>query len=401
MHREECSPLHPLDLETHPLVTSELRLSNSCLKISCTHGFQKPDQEALESRFCDRRVLVVPRVALHAANLPVQPSLTNTSDMDASVSCNRDPVSGLVSANTSAALARAKISVRASPPVAQPRNTSAAEWTSSAGAYLSTASHYHSPAHLVSFVPAARAAHGPRHRVGSDERHGLLGHRRGQPGDQLLSQISGARIQVSAGSTPFSQDATASTLSLQHAHAIAELVYSDPKAADRCILSVSELLRFSLESHRTQEVTLKEEIGFLEKYLEIQKTLMSDRLRVRLNVDPETLDASVPNMLLQPLVENAIKHGISPRPEGGNIEIHAKRLNGNLHVEISDDGLGLREQQDSNGVGLVNTRERLKHLYGAAHAFNLSSFPGRGVTIRISLPFREAEDRSNDTNADY
>jgi len=184
-------------------------------------------------------------------------------------------------------------------------------------------------------------------------------------------------------------------------NAIAELVYSDPKAADRCILSVSELLRFSLESHRTQEVTLKEEIDFLEKYLEIQKTLMRDRLRVRLNVDPETLDASVPNMLLQPLVENAIKHGISPRPEGGNIEIHAKRLDGKLHVEISDDGLGLREQQDSNGVGLVNTRERLKHLYGAAHAFNLSSFPGRGVTIRISLPFREVEDRSNDKNADY
>ena len=99
-------------------------------------------------------------------------------------------------------------------------------------------------------------------------------------------------------------------------NAIAELVYSDPKAADHCILSVSELLRFSLESHRTQEVTLKEEIDFLEKYLEIQKTLMRDRLRVRLNVEPETLDASVPNMLLQPLVENAIKHGISPRPEG-------------------------------------------------------------------------------------
>ncbi|HYV10590.1 MAG TPA: histidine kinase [Pyrinomonadaceae bacterium] len=180
-------------------------------------------------------------------------------------------------------------------------------------------------------------------------------------------------------------------------NAIAELVYSDPKAADRCILSVSELLRFSLESHRTQEVTLKEEIDFLEKYLEIQKTLMRDRLRVRLNVDAETLDASVPNMLLQPLVENAIKHGISPRPEGGNIEIYAKRLDGKLHVEISDDGLGMREPQNGSGVGLVNTRERLKHLYGAAHAFNLSSFPGRGVTIRISLPFKE----SNDTNADY
>lgn len=184
-------------------------------------------------------------------------------------------------------------------------------------------------------------------------------------------------------------------------NAIAELVYSDPKAADRCILSVSELLRFSLESHRTQEVTLKEEIDFLEKYLEIQKILMRERLNVRLNIEPETLDASVPNMLLQPLVENAIKHGISPRPEGGNIEVFARRLDGKLFVEITDDGLGMQEQRDGSGVGLINTRERLKHLYGGAHAFNLSSFPGRGVTIRISLPFREAENKTDDTNADY
>ena len=182
-------------------------------------------------------------------------------------------------------------------------------------------------------------------------------------------------------------------------NAIAELVYSDPKAADRCILSVSELLRFSLETQKTQEVTLKEELDFLDKYIDIQKTLMRDRLHVRLNVEPETLDASVPNMLLQPLVENAIKHGISPRPEGGNIEVYARRLDGKLFVEITDDGLGMNEQQNGSGVGLVNTRERLKHLYGHAHAFNLSSFPGRGVTIRISLPFKE--NKRNDSNADY
>jgi signal transduction histidine kinase len=184
-------------------------------------------------------------------------------------------------------------------------------------------------------------------------------------------------------------------------NAIAELVHSDPKAADRCIVSVSELLRFSLESHRTQEVTLKEEIDFLEKYIEIQQMLMRDRLRVRLNVEPETLDASVPNMLLQPLVENAIKHGLSPRAEGGNIEVYARRLDGKLYVEITDDGLGMQEEQNGHGVGLVNTRERLKHLYGHAHSFNLSSFPGRGVTIRISLPFREAENKGDDPNTDY
>lgn len=186
-------------------------------------------------------------------------------------------------------------------------------------------------------------------------------------------------------------------------NAIAELVHSDPVAADRSILRLSELLRFSLASGKAQEVTLKEELEFLEKYLEIHKTLMRDRLKVRLDIDPETLDAAVPNMILQPLVENAIKHGISPRPEGGNIEVHARRLDGKLYVEITDDGLGIQEEEENvqRGVGLINTRERLKHLYNDAHTFNLSSFPGRGVTIRISVPFKEAESNTNDTNADY
>ena len=184
-------------------------------------------------------------------------------------------------------------------------------------------------------------------------------------------------------------------------NAIAELVHSDPKTADRSIVSLSELLRFSLDSEKSQEVTLKKEIDFLEKYVEIQQTLMRDRLNVRLSIDPETLDACVPNMLLQPLVENAIKHGISPRPEGGNIEVYARRLDGKLYVEIADDGIGMPEQGDGNGLGLVNTRERLRHLYGEDQAFNLNSFPGRGVTIRIRLPFREAGNGTNDTNADY
>ena len=175
-------------------------------------------------------------------------------------------------------------------------------------------------------------------------------------------------------------------------NAIAELVHSDPVLADRSILRLSELLRFSLASEKAHEVTLKEEIEFLEKYVEIHKTLMRDRLNVRINIDPETLDAAVPNMILQPLVENAIKHGISPRPEGGNIEVHARRLDGKLYVEIADDGVGMPEQEADaqGGVGLINTRERLKHLYNDAHTFKVSSFPGRGVTIRISVPFREA-----------
>lgn len=174
-------------------------------------------------------------------------------------------------------------------------------------------------------------------------------------------------------------------------NAIAELVHRDPELADRSILRLSELLRFSLASEKTQEVTLKEEIDFLEKYVEIHKTLMRDRLNVRVNIDSEVLDAAVPNMILQPLVENAIKHGISPRPEGGNIDVHASRRDGKLHIEIIDDGMGMPPAGVEGGVGLINTRERLKHLYSDAHTFNLSSVPGKGVKIRISLPFREVE----------
>ena len=186
-------------------------------------------------------------------------------------------------------------------------------------------------------------------------------------------------------------------------NAISELVYSDPKVADESILRLSDMLRFALESGKAQEVTLKEEAEFLEKYVEIQRTLMRERLTVRLNLDPETLDASVPNMLLQPLVENAIKHGLAPRPEGGAIDIYARRMDAKLFLEVADNGLGMPENRDvtKEGVGLINTRERLKYLYGEAHTFNLSSFPGRGVTIRIVIPFKEREPELNDSDADY
>lgn len=183
-------------------------------------------------------------------------------------------------------------------------------------------------------------------------------------------------------------------------NAIAELIHKDPAAADRSILCLSELLRSSLAGEAEQEVTLKDEVDFLEKYVEIQKTLMRDRLEVRVTVEPAALDARVPNMLLQPLVENAIRHGIAPRPEGGSVEVSAKRLDDGLVLEVADDGLGMPEQRRcTGGVGLVNTRERLRYLYGDAHAFDLSNFPGRGVTVRIRVPFREDVFEGDDANA--
>lgn len=181
-------------------------------------------------------------------------------------------------------------------------------------------------------------------------------------------------------------------------NAIAELVYDSPQRADRVITQLSDLLRLTLESGKGQEVTLKEELEFLKRYVEIQQTLMQGRLAVRFEVNPGTLDACVPNMILQPLVENAIRHGLAPRSRGGRIEIGAERENGMLRLDVHDNGLGLPsswQPSSHQGIGLSNTRERLLHLYGDAHRFELNETPGGGLSVSLAIPFREYPDESS------
>jgi sensor histidine kinase YesM len=140
---------------------------------------------------------------------------------------------------------------------------------------------------------------------------------------------------------------------------------------------------------------LKQELEFLEKYLEIEQVRFHDRLTVDMKISPDTLDASVPNMILQPLVENAIKHGIAPRSSGGRIDINALRSNGHLEINVSDDGLGVPFGDVENlpeGVGLSNTRRRLKHLYGDRHKFDLTARETGGVGVRLEIPFRVFDD---------
>ncbi|MEO6392899.1 MAG: histidine kinase [Pyrinomonadaceae bacterium] len=174
-------------------------------------------------------------------------------------------------------------------------------------------------------------------------------------------------------------------------NAISELVYRDPDVAEHMITNLSDLLRISLDNVGVQEVPLQQELDFLNKYLEIEQTRFQDRLQLSLEIDADTLDASVPNMILQPLVENAIKHGIGPRSSGGRIEIAAHRQNGTLHLRVSDDGRGLPHGEQAalrEGVGLANTRARLAHLYGSQHNFELISSPMRGLTLELEIPFR-------------
>ena len=177
-------------------------------------------------------------------------------------------------------------------------------------------------------------------------------------------------------------------------NAISELIYKDPESADRMLTDLSDLLRLSFENLEVQEIPLKQELEFLAKYLEIEQMRFHDRLTVDMNISPETLDASVPNMILQPLVENAIKHGIAPRSSGGRIDINAVRSNGHLQISVSDDGLGVPFgdfENLSEGVGLSNTRRRLRHLYGDRHRFELEKRDKGGLGVYLEIPFRVEE----------
>lgn len=171
-------------------------------------------------------------------------------------------------------------------------------------------------------------------------------------------------------------------------HAISTLVHSNPDRAERMIASLSEMLRTALSKHDAQEVTLREELSVLEPYVDIEKTRFGERLRVTLDVSPDALEAVVPHLLLQPLVENAIRHGISPRPEGGEITIRGRVRGGSLELAVEDDGVGMPDEPRPGGIGLGNTRTRLHRLYGDRHAFRIDSTPGRETRVSVLLPLR-------------
>ena len=175
-------------------------------------------------------------------------------------------------------------------------------------------------------------------------------------------------------------------------NALSALIYRSPKEADRMITQLGDLFRIALRKDKAQEISLAEELDFLKAFLQIHQTLMGSRLHVRWKVEPETLSALVPNLILQPLVENSIQHGIAPLEQGGRIEICAERRNDRLVLQVRDSGLGpaSEEIQNNGGVGLANTRARLKNLYGAAHRFEMAALPGEGTVVHIELPFQKS-----------
>jgi LytS/YehU family sensor histidine kinase len=136
-------------------------------------------------------------------------------------------------------------------------------------------------------------------------------------------------------------------------------------------------------------------LDFLRSYLEIEQTRFQDRLKIKIEASPDTLNARVPNLILQPLVENAIRHAVAPRAEETLVEIRAQRVNGHLRLTVRDDGDGFGKKiSESNGIGLANTRARLEKLYGAKQSFELSKAGRKGLEIAITIPFHTTDETS-------
>jgi two-component sensor histidine kinase len=190
-------------------------------------------------------------------------------------------------------------------------------------------------------------------------------------------------------------------------NAIAALLRRDPRLAETTLLSLSDLLRLAFSRSEAQEITLREEMQFIDRYMELQQTRFGDKLRFQQEIEPAALDCFVPTLLLQPLVENAIRHGIEPADQEGLVRLMAQKLSGKLVMIVEDDGVGLKPgapgslaavsnagsadkngcTRNGSGIGLSNLRARLETLYGTAQALEIAPRPEGGVTVRIEIPW--------------
>ena len=176
---------------------------------------------------------------------------------------------------------------------------------------------------------------------------------------------------------------------------IATLLRRDPATAGEMLHSLSELLRIALSSSDRQEIPLREELDFLDRYLTIQRMRFGDRLQVSEGIDASAMDCLVPALLLQPLVENAIRHGFEPSGQPGKLRIAAARDGEWLRLTVEDDGVGFAagdQDRADSGFGLANVRERLAALHGVAHEFSIAERPEGGVAVNIRLPARTEAD---------
>jgi two-component system, LytTR family, sensor kinase len=181
-------------------------------------------------------------------------------------------------------------------------------------------------------------------------------------------------------------------------NAVSSQVERDPKLARTMIEQLGDLLRWSLDSHGKQSIRLRDELAFTNRYLALQKIRFGDRLQVGFDVAAGAADALVPSLVLQPLVENAIRHGLSSKPQGGVLQVSARRLDGHLVLRVEDDGVGLApgwSMEEDSGIGLRLTRERLAVRYpNSSSRFEISSRASGGTVVSIALPWRTTEEPS-------
>jgi len=209
---------------------------------------------------------------------------------------------------------------------------------------------------------------------------------------RLKTELAEAQLQVT--------EAQLQALKMQlHPHflfntlnSISALLDEDPEAADQMLARLGDFLRLTLENSGAQQVTLQEELEFLRCYLEIERVRFQDRLTVNIQIDPDALEAQVPNLILQPIVENAIRHGIVSRIAPGQIEIEASLSDNILRLRVKDNGPGLGAVQGrvivKEGLGLANTRSRLSQMYGASHQFEMVDAPEGGLQVTLTIPYR-------------
>ncbi|HZS08643.1 MAG TPA: histidine kinase [Blastocatellia bacterium] len=177
-------------------------------------------------------------------------------------------------------------------------------------------------------------------------------------------------------------------------NSISALIDEDHKAAGRMVSRLGKFLRLTLQNATAQTVPLRRELEFIRSYLEIEQVRFEDRLAVEVRIEPDALGADVPCLILQPIIENAVRHGIAPLETGGKIEVHACRRDAMLRVQVKDNGPGLAAGADgipANGIGLRNTQLRLRTLYGDAQRFEVANAPDGGLVVTMEFPLRREE----------
>lgn len=169
-------------------------------------------------------------------------------------------------------------------------------------------------------------------------------------------------------------------------NSIAALLHKDVEAADRMIVRLGDFLRLTLKSSDAEIVDLEKELVFLKCYLDIEHIRFQDRLTVEMDIDSHALTAMVPNLILQPIVENAVRHGVARQTHPGHITIYARRKGERLIMRVEDDGPGLKVKSNGSGIGLSNTRARLEQFYGKDFSFHIANSSERGVSVTLDIP---------------